>query len=484
VSGPYPKRHFDLISESLRAALRHAHQEAVRLNDSLIGTEHLLLGLMIGASQPVGAIFRLLDVEFQAILAAVEALPDREDSSAGSERRLTSAAMQALEQAIELYARFHLEEVSPLHLLIGILELPTCSAAKILERQKVNTADLHEALLRLYAPEEGELPTGPALDWLDTVREVAVRAEYAKSEHTESRAGLGWHAQLILRAADQTARLAGHHVPGTGHLLLALVDDAECIPGRVLQEAGLHPKRLELVIRTLLRENYRDPSATGSGMTPGLNETLHLAELEARALRSKASDHEHLQFAGRSLKRGSVNANHMLLGLLGMERGIARAVFDGYALDRLALRDRVLAETRPSTARHRRPFPPGSLWEWLNQQLIRRQWSLADLARESGIDRRRLRAWVRGERRPSATSCDALAAAFGSDPNTVRRLAGRPALIAPMPAAAEPPDAIDAMRGLFDQVHWDEGRIARMTALLRTMIKNDQDAQQEPHISN
>jgi len=40
------------------------------------------------------------------------------------------------------------------------------------------------------------------------------------------------------------------------------------------------------------------------------------------------------------------------------------------------------------------------------------------------------------------------------------------------------------MRGLFDQVHWDEGRIARMTALLRTMIKNDQDAQQEPHISN
>jgi hypothetical protein len=38
-------------------------------------------------------------------------------------------------------------------------------------------------------------------------------------------------------------------------------------------------------------------------------------------------------------------------------------------------------------------------------------------------------------------------------------------------------DAIEAMYVLFGQVRWDEGRIARMTELLRTMVRNDQEAE-------
>ena len=115
---------------------------------------------------------------------------------------------------------------------------------------------------------------------------------------------------------------------------------------------------------------------------------------------------------------------------------------------------------------------PASLWEWTNQQLIKRDWSLGDLEQHGGIRKSTVRQWLRGERRPTGDSCDALAAAFGVDPNIVRRLANRPA-IPYQPMAT--PNGVDAIRALFDQIYWDDDRIARMTALLEAMVANDQE---------
>jgi transcriptional regulator with XRE-family HTH domain len=158
-------------------------------------------------------------------------------------------------------------------------------------------------------------------------------------------------------------------------------------------------------------------------------------------------------------------------------------ILTSFGLDLALVRQRVLALRGSTFGSVRRDGPaPGTFWEWLNQQLIWRQWSLADLAREARVDRRRLRAWVRGDQRPSAASCDVLAAACMADPNLVRRLAGRPlkpaavAKILPPEPPADRTEAVEAMRILFERVRWDEGRINRMTTLLRLMAENDEDA--------
>src|SRR3954447_22795450 len=61
---------------------------------------------------------------------------------------------------------------------------------------------------------------------------------------------------------------------------------------------------------------------------------------------------------------------------------------------------------------------------WMRQELKRRDWTAADLARRSGIGTGRISEWMSGHRRPSPASCNVLADAFGVDPDVVLAVAG------------------------------------------------------------
>ena len=471
---------FDRVSASLQTALQYAHAEAVRLNSGLIATEHLLLGLSIDRANQAGIVLRLLGIRHGSIQEMVEHMTGQDEQPVEGKRKMTDYSMRALEEAVDTCNRFGSPEVTTLHLLIGITHQPTSTASKVLERLKVDPTDLHESLLRLYLPREGELATGPVLDRLTRTRLGALWYEFESRDTSGYAPPLHWHAQTLIVDAVLFANAAGQETAGTGHLLLALLGDAKTIPGRVLAGQGLNEKRLELAVRYAISPGIPGVSTRQNRLSPRLQEAIARAALEARLQRIPGSTLELASLAGRKPDRGSVNANHLLLGLLGVEQGIARTVLESYGLDPAGIRALTLAAMRRSgqddqLLRGR----PESLWEWMNEQLIRRQWSLADLAGASGISRRRLQEWVRGERRPSAASCDELAATFDVLPDTVRRLAGRPLLPVEPPAQAlvsvGSPDAIEAMRSMFDRVRWSDDRIDRMTALLQRMLANDED---------
>lgn len=65
-----------------------------------------------------------------------------------------------------------------------------------------------------------------------------------------------------------------------------------------------------------------------------------------------------------------------------------------------------------------------TLAAWLRRQLLRRDWTQADLARKSGLSQGRISDWLAGKRRPNPDSCDKLADVFGVDVDTVLSLAG------------------------------------------------------------
>jgi transcriptional regulator with XRE-family HTH domain len=218
-------------------------------------------------------------------------------------------------------------------------------------------------------------------------------------------------------------------------------------------------------------------------LSPRSWNAIELALISARRRHARAKVTGQVRYKWWPHEPCPVDSTDLLLGIIEAGTGLAVTILTSYGLDLALVRKRALALRDSAFWPVPRDGPrPGTLWEWMNQQLIRRHWSLADLARESGIERRRLRAWVRGERRPSPASCDALAAACTSDPNLVRRLAGRPlkpaavAKILPPEPPADRTEAVEAMRILFERVRWDEGRINRMTTLLRLMAENDEDA--------
>ncbi len=478
---------FDRFSPSARTALQFARAAAEHMNHPSIGTEHLLLGIVAEREDLAGYLLSLLGVTLKDVTRAIVRSIGMGDEPLLRKLDLTQHARIALETAVLERQRLGHDQIGTVHLLLGILGMPTSVAAKIFGRLAVDVDELRSSLCSMYESDGVRPPVGPVLERIRDAHREHGDPERVRTRASLSEDDVAGRARTVMRFARNIAHSLDHESVGTDHLLLGFVADRDCDAARVLSGFGLTEKRMTLAVRFARGLNSPHPGDIGLPipLSPRARNAIERALISARRRHSPASVVNSVRYKGWPQKSCSVDSGDLLLGILEEGHGNAITILQSFGLDLAMVRDRTLARVDSTVGRVRRDGPiPRSLWEWLNQQLIRRQWSLADLARESGIDRRRLRAWVRGDRRPSATSCDALAAAFGSDPNTVRRLAGRPALIAPMPAAAEPPDAIDAMRGLFDQVHWDEGRIARMTALLRTMIKNDQDAQQEPHISN
>jgi transcriptional regulator with XRE-family HTH domain len=245
------------------------------------------------------------------------------------------------------------------------------------------------------------------------------------------------------------------------------------VAAQVLTAMGLTEKRVILVIRFARGlQSLKRPSPSGLlSLSPRAQNALALARFRALGDRSAGRMGLH-RMAGRLQKPTLLESGDILLGLLEEGHGVAVTLLESFELDPLEIRSLLRARALwRSMAVRPRAQEPASLWEWTNLQLIKRGWSLGDLEQHGGVRKSTVRQWVRGERRPTADSCDALAATFGADPNTVRRLANR-SVIPYRPMAT--PNGVSAMRALFDQIDWDDDRIARMTALLEAMIANDQ----------
>jgi ATP-dependent Clp protease ATP-binding subunit ClpC len=120
---------------------------------------------------------------------------------------------------------------------------------------------------------------------------------------------------VLSEAREEATRLQHEHV-GTEHILLALLqdstrngDDAPSAPGVVLDVLGVDREKLRAVLeQTVLRGR---PTATKEQLsyTSRARAVLELAMAEARMARA-----------------GTVDTQHLLLGLVREERGIAAQV--------------------------------------------------------------------------------------------------------------------------------------------------------------
>jgi Clp amino terminal domain, pathogenicity island component len=137
-----------------------------------------------------------------------------------------------------------------------------------------------------------------------------------------------------LERARQEARALGHDHLGTEHVLLGLADDEKCLAAVVLARLGVELPRLRLAVGktgTPVSEALPDPPPDRDSlltMTPGLTRALEHASSEARAFGQETMDTEHL-----------------LLGLLKEEDGIACQVLASLGVSAEDVRKRV-AELR------------------------------------------------------------------------------------------------------------------------------------------
>lgn len=140
---------FDKFTESARRAVFFSRYESSRVGQSLIGTEHLLLGLLRENDAIVSELLQQVSFNADDVRARYPAVVDRVSSSA--ELPLSENAKKVLAYAVHESALRQDSEVEPFHVALAILRVKDCRAALLLAERGLDY-DVASEILRLLVP--------------------------------------------------------------------------------------------------------------------------------------------------------------------------------------------------------------------------------------------------------------------------------------------------------------------------------------------
>ncbi len=156
---------FDRFNDRAKRTLALAQDEAVRLNHSYIGPEHLLLGLVREGEGVAGRVLNRLGIELSKTRQAVEQVIGRGDSaSSPTESTLTPRAKKVIELAIDESRKLGHNDVGTEHLLLGLVRDDTSVACQILRDQGAPLEKIrHHVIATLggQAPLSDDQPPSP-----------------------------------------------------------------------------------------------------------------------------------------------------------------------------------------------------------------------------------------------------------------------------------------------------------------------------------
>jgi len=125
-------------------------------------------------------------------------------------------------------------------------------------------------------------------------------------------------ARRVLTLAQEEAQRLNHHYIGSEHILLGLAREDEGVAAKVLVNLGASLSKVRNAVEFVVGRGEK-PSTGETGLTPGAKKIIELAIDEAR-----------------HLGHNYIGTEHLLLGLLREEEGIAASVLDslGVTLER------------------------------------------------------------------------------------------------------------------------------------------------------
>jgi len=137
-----------------------AQEEARRFQHNYIGTEHLLLGLLLEGEGVAIKVLNNLGVELEQIRDAIEFIIGRGERVVLGEVGLTPRAKHAIELAVDEARRLSHHYVGTEHLLLGLLRGEGI-AAGVLENLGVKLEKARAEILQVLAQMQGDVVPTP-----------------------------------------------------------------------------------------------------------------------------------------------------------------------------------------------------------------------------------------------------------------------------------------------------------------------------------
>ncbi len=126
------------FTERARKVIFYAQEEAQRLGESQVSTEHLLLGLIRETDSVAARILDRLGVSPQRIRAEIERYAPRGDARLGQEMQLTARAKRVIDLAYDEARQLNNNYIGTEHLLLGLIREGDGLAARVLHKLGVD----------------------------------------------------------------------------------------------------------------------------------------------------------------------------------------------------------------------------------------------------------------------------------------------------------------------------------------------------------
>jgi ATP-dependent Clp protease ATP-binding subunit ClpC len=151
----------DRFTQRARRVLSLAHQEAERAHHNLIGTEHLLIGLIEEEGGVAGRVLREMGLEAARVREMVMRLTGEGKTPPGERLDLAADTQQVLELAVEEARRMGHHYIGTEHLLLGLI-LIDGTAMEALRRLGVTPDEIRRQTRRILQESSTTPPPAPA----------------------------------------------------------------------------------------------------------------------------------------------------------------------------------------------------------------------------------------------------------------------------------------------------------------------------------
>lgn len=191
----------DRFTQRARRVLSLAHQEADKNNETIIGTEHLLIGLLLVEGSTAGKVLQDLDVSADRVREVLSKMEPKTEilgiPEAGQEEALSAEVQDILKQAVIQASKNGQVYVSTEHLLLSLIETENSRAVAVLKRLGISPEQIRKQLKRVL--EEGN--SAPASNSTEEVKPKPVKKQ--RTDKTTSSSPL-----IDQLATDLTAKAA------------------------------------------------------------------------------------------------------------------------------------------------------------------------------------------------------------------------------------------------------------------------------------
>ena len=146
---------FEKFSERALRVLSLAQEQAQRFNHNYIGTEHILLGLVLETEGVAAGVLSSLSVDLNKVRSGVEFIIGRGEKPAQGEIGLTTSAKKVVELAVDEARQMNHTYIGTEHLLIGLLGEGEGVAAGVPERLGVTLDKVRAETHRILSHTSG-----------------------------------------------------------------------------------------------------------------------------------------------------------------------------------------------------------------------------------------------------------------------------------------------------------------------------------------